>query len=169
MQKEGLVVYQKRCRKYSSYKGELSPEVENLHKQDFSLNTQTPSGSLWSPSFLYQLEMFLSPVIDWFDSNVTAWTLGGFSDAALVNEEKAIELLRENEESIIHSDRGCHYRWPCWIERTKRAGLINSMSIKGCPPDNSACEGFLGRLKNEMFYCCSCEGTIIEDFFEKVN
>lgn len=64
MQKIGLVVYQKRCRKYSSYKGELSPEVENLLKQDFPLNTQTPSGSLRSPSFLYQLEMFLSPVID---------------------------------------------------------------------------------------------------------
>ena len=26
------------------------------------------------------------------------------------------------------------------------------MSKKGCSPDNSACEGFFGRLKNEMFY-----------------
>lgn len=26
------------------------------------------------------------------------------------------------------------------------------MSKKGCSPDNSACEGFFGRIKNEMFY-----------------
>ncbi len=26
------------------------------------------------------------------------------------------------------------------------------MSRKGCSPDNAACEGFFGRLKNEMFY-----------------
>jgi transposase InsO family protein len=26
------------------------------------------------------------------------------------------------------------------------------MSKKGCSPDNSACEGFFGRLKNEFFY-----------------
>lgn len=53
---------------------------------------------------------------------------------------------------MIHSDRGCHYRWPGWIERAEKAGLTRSMSNKGCSPDNSACEGFFGRLKNEMFY-----------------
>lgn len=26
------------------------------------------------------------------------------------------------------------------------------MSKKGCSPDNAACEGFFGRLKNEMYY-----------------
>ena len=26
------------------------------------------------------------------------------------------------------------------------------MSKKGCSPDNSACEGFFGTIKNEMFY-----------------
>ena len=26
------------------------------------------------------------------------------------------------------------------------------MSKKGCLPDNSACEGFFGRIKNKMFY-----------------
>ena len=26
------------------------------------------------------------------------------------------------------------------------------MSKKGCSPDNSACEGFFGRMKNEMYY-----------------
>ena len=26
------------------------------------------------------------------------------------------------------------------------------MSKKGCSPDNSACEGFFGTIKNEFFY-----------------
>ena len=53
---------------------------------------------------------------------------------------------------MIHDDRGCHYRWPGWISICERHGLIRSMSAKGCSPDNSACEGFFGRLKNEFFY-----------------
>ena len=32
------------------------------------------------------------------------------------------------------------------------------MSRKGCSPDNSACEGFFGRLKNEMYYGISILG-----------
>ena len=34
-------------------------------------------------------------------------------------------------------------------------GFIMVRTIKGCSPDNSACEGFFGRMKNEMFYECS--------------
>ena len=40
------------------------------------------------------------------------------------------------------------------------------MSKKGCSPDNSACEGFFGRLKNEMFYFRDWIGVTIEQFIE---
>ena len=40
------------------------------------------------------------------------------------------------------------------------------MSKKGCSPDNSACEGFFGRLKNEMFYNRSWSNVSIEKFIE---
>ncbi len=43
------------------------------------------------------------------------------------------------------------------------------MSKKGCSPDNSACEGFFGRLKNEMFYNRSWKGVSIKDFIDKLN
>ena len=49
------------------------------------------------------------------------------------------------------------------------AGLTRSMSKKGCSPDNSACEGFFGRLKNEMFYDRSWVGVTIEQFIEMLN
>ncbi len=44
--------------------------------------------------------------------------------------DKAIALLEDDEHPIIHSDRGCHYRWPGWIERMENAGLTRSMSKK---------------------------------------
>ena len=96
----------------------------------------------------------LSPLIDCFDGLVMNWTVGRSPNAALVNTmlDQAIAALPEGQHPIIHTDRGCHYRWPGWIERMERTGLTRSMSPKGCSPDNSACEGFLGRLKNEMFY-----------------
>ncbi len=51
----------------------------------------------------------------------------------------------------------------------EKAGLIRSMSKKGCSPDNSACEGFLGRLKNEMFYGYSLKGVSVEQFIKHLN
>ena len=49
------------------------------------------------------------------------------------------------------------------------ADLIRSMSKKGCSPDNSACEGFFGRLKNEMFYGRDWRHTSIDDFISELN
>ena len=46
------------------------------------------------------------------------------------------------------------------------AGLARSMSKKGCSPDNSACEGLFGRIKNEMFYSRDWSNTSIQQFIE---
>jgi len=43
------------------------------------------------------------------------------------------------------------------------------MSKKGCSPDNSACEGFFGRIKNEMFYYRSWEGVPIAQFVDELD
>ena len=43
------------------------------------------------------------------------------------------------------------------------------MSKKGCSPDNSAFEGFFGRLKNEMFYSCSWTGITIDQLIKELN
>ena len=40
------------------------------------------------------------------------------------------------------------------------------MAKKGCSPDNSAGEGFFGRLKNEMFYVRSWHSVSLERFME---
>jgi transposase InsO family protein len=49
------------------------------------------------------------------------------------------------------------------------AKLTRSMSRKTCSPDNAACEGFFGRLKNELFYPRYWKGTTLEQFIEVVD
>lgn len=43
------------------------------------------------------------------------------------------------------------------------------MSKKGCSPDNSACEGLFGRIKNEMFYCRDWNNVSIREFKAVLN
>lgn len=116
-------------------------------------------------------KVYLSPIIDCFDGLPVSWTIGTAPNAELVNTmlDEAISNLKGNEKTIIYSDRGAHYRWEGWIKRIEKAGLIRSMSRKGCSPDNSACEGFFGRLKNEMFYGHSWKNITIEQFIDVVN
>ena len=107
-------------------------------------------------------KVYLSPMIDCFDGMAVSWAIGTSPDAELVNTilDDAIASLQHGERPIVHTDRGCHYRWPGWVSRIEEAGLTRSTSKKGCSPDNAACEGFFGRIKNEMFYGRSWQVTI---------
>ena len=116
-------------------------------------------------------KIYLSPIIDCFDGMVVSWTIGTSPNSELANTmlQKAIEQLDPSEHPLVHSDRGCHYRWPEWINLMDNAGLTRSMSKKGCSPDNSACEGFFGRLKNEMFYGRDWNHASIDSFIHKLD
>ena len=84
-----------------------------------------------------------------------SWTIGTSPNAELTNTmlRKAIATLSPDEKPIVHSDRGCHYRWPEWIKIMDDAGLTRSMSRKGCSPDNSACEGFFVNILVREYRC----------------
>ena len=96
-------------------------------------------------------KVYLSPVVDCYDGMPVAWTIGTSPNAELANRMlcDACSTLGDGEHPIIHSDRGCHYRWPGWIRICGEHKLTRSMSAKGCSPDNAAAEGFFGRLKQE--------------------
>lgn len=83
-----------------------------------------------------------------------SWTIGTSPNAELTNTmlRKTIATFSPDKKPIVHSDRGCHYRWPKWIKIMDDTGLARSMSRKGCSPDNSTCEGFLGHLKTEVLW-----------------
>lgn len=116
-------------------------------------------------------KIYLSPLVDCYDGAIVSWTIGTKPDAELVNNmlDTGIATLQGQERPIIHSDRGAHYRWPGWIDRINKANLLHSMFKKGCSPDNSACEGFFGRLKNEMFYQRDWKNTTINQFINKLD
>ena len=98
-----------------------------------------------------------------------AWAIHTSPNEDLVNEtlRRAIETLRPGEHPIVHSDRGCHYRWPGWIDIMNSAKLISSMSKKGCSPDNSPCGGHFAHIKNEMFYNRDWKNVTAEEFIEE--
>ena len=83
--------------------------------------------------------------------------------------KNAINTLHDNEHPVVHTDRGCHYQWPAWIRLMHDFALTRSMSRKGCSPDNAACEGFFGRLKNEMFYNRNWSRISVERFIFELD
>jgi len=117
-------------------------------------------------------KVYLSPMIDCFDGMVVSWSIGTRPDAELVNTmlDAAIEsVASSSDRPVVHSDRGGHYRWPGWLSRIAQAQLVRSMSRKACSPDNAACEGFFGRLKNELFYPQDWLSTTIDEFIAALD
>ena len=96
----------------------------------------------------------LSPPVDCFDGKIVAYTAGFSPNAEPANRmlEKAASTLPGNARPLVHSDRGCHCRWPGWLALMERFGLTRSMSAKGCSPDNAAAEGFFGGMKTEAVH-----------------
>lgn len=154
MKEESLFVYCKRRRKYSSYAGEITPNVENLLNRDFFATKPNQKWLTDITEFSINAgKVYLSPIIDCFDGLVVAWTVGIIPNSELTNTmlKEAISTLKNNEHPIVHTDRGVHYRTLEWISIMKDSNLRRSMSKKACSPDNSACEGFFGRLKMKCF------------------
>ena len=172
MHDEQLKVACIKVRRYSSYEGEISPEVPNLVNRNF--HAEAPNQLILTDITEFHIpagKVYLSPAIDCYDGMPVAWTIGTSPNASLVNTmlDSVISQLKPGERPIIHSDRGGHYRWPDWIKKVEDAGLTRSMSRKGCCADNSACEGFFGHMKTEMFYGRPWENVSLEDFIKAVD
>lgn len=173
MTRHGLVPLLKRARRYSSYKGEIGGEApDNLVNRDF--HAEGPN-RLWVTDLTeFRIpagKVYLSPVIDCYDGMPVSWTIGTSPNAELANRmlRDACSTLGDGEHPIIHSDRGCHYRWPGWIRICGEHKLTRSMSAKGCSPDNAAAEGFFGRLKQEFFHGRDFAGVTIKGFIERLD
>ena len=173
------VVYRRRARRYSSYAGELDEAPANLPLNDdgtHDFHADAPNEKWVTDITEFRLpddprKVYLSPVVDLFDGKPVAWSIGLRPDAELANSslEGACATLRDGERPFCHSDRGCHYRWPGWKRICGENGVVRSMSRKGRSPDNAACEGFFGRLKNEFFYGRDWRGVGAEEFAERLD
>ena len=172
MHAENLVAREKRKGTYTSYLGEISPAVENVIDRDF--HAETPNTKWVTDLSEFQIpagKVYLSPIIDCFDGLVVSCSIGTSPNADLVNSmlDAGVNSLEVQEKPVVHSDRGCHYRWPGWIARMDDAKLTRSMSRKGCSPDNAACEGFFGRMKNECFYNRNFKNYSIDQFIQYLD
>jgi len=98
--------------------------------------------------------IYLSVVLDAFSRRVIGWALGRTLESELA--AAALRMaLRERQPSpglVHHSDRGVQYASHDYTGMLKQHGAIVSMSRKGNPYDNAACESFMKTLKYEEVY-----------------
>lgn len=98
--------------------------------------------------------VYLAVVLDAFSRRVIGWALGRTLEAELAITALRMALLeRQPSPGLIHhSDRGVQYASHAYTEILKQQGAIVSMSRKGNPYDNAACESFMKTLKQEEVY-----------------
>ena len=150
----------------------MSEAPENIVGRDFHAGKPNELWLTDSTEFKIPAgKVYLSPILDCFDGKLVSWSIGEHPTAKLANSSLigACKTLKEGERPVSHSDRGGHYRWPGWIGICEKYGLVRSMSKKGCSPDNSACEGLFGRIKNEFFYYRDWDGVPIGDFIAMLD
>ena len=99
MKEENLAVRCVKQRKYSSYAGEISPEVANIVNRDF--HAEAPNTKWLTDITEFSIsagKIYLSPITDCFDGLAVSWSIGTSPSADLVNGmlDEAISLLKEN-------------------------------------------------------------------------
>ena len=86
MRQEKPKIYVSSHRKYSSYEGEIRPELPNILLRNF--RAASPNQKWLTDLTAIGLpagKVYLSPVIDCFDGMVHIWTIGTSPNAQLVN------------------------------------------------------------------------------------
>lgn len=98
--------------------------------------------------------IYLAVVLDAFSRRVIGWALGRTLEAELA--ATALRMaFRERQPApglVHHSDRGVQYASHDYTGLLKQHQAIISMSRKGNPYDNAACESFMKTLKYEEVY-----------------
>jgi transposase InsO family protein len=113
---------------------------------------------LWVADITYiRLELefvYLAVILDAFSRRVIGWGLARTLEAALTLQalRMALERRRPAPGLVHHSDRGVQYASRDYIQLLQEHGVQISMSRKGNPWDNAACESFIKTLKYEEVY-----------------
>ena len=98
--------------------------------------------------------VYLAVVLDAFSRRVIGWALGRTLEAelAVAALRMAIQQRQPGPGLIHHSDRGVQYASNEYISLLRQHQIKISMSRKGNPYDNAACESFMKTLKHEEVY-----------------
>jgi transposase InsO family protein len=134
---------------------------------------------LWVADITYiRLEtefVYLAVVLDAYSRRVIGWALDRTleDDLAIAALRLALDRRAPGPGFVHHSDRGVQYASDDYIGLLKEHGGNISMSRKGNPYDNAACESFMKTLKYEEVYRQEYRNLAearasIERFIEKV-
>ena len=97
---------------------------------------------------------YLSTILDAFTHEILAYKVSmSFKvDFVLATVEALIAEHGStlDNETIVHSDQGCHYTSYAFIEKLKDADFVQSMSRRGNCWDNAPQESFFGHMKDEI-------------------
>ena len=97
---------------------------------------------------------YLSTILDAFTHEILAYKLSmSFKvDFVLATVEALIAEHGStlDNETIVHSDQGCHYTSYAFIEKLHDADFVQSMSRRGNCWDNAPQESFFGHMKDEI-------------------
>jgi transposase InsO family protein len=115
----------------------------------------TGINQLWVADITYiRLEtefVYLAVILDAFSRRVIGWALDGTleDELTLAALHMALEQRAPAAGLVHHSDRGVQYASHDYTGLLKSRGIEISMSRKGNPYDNAACESFMKTLKYE--------------------
>ena len=168
----GLSARIRRKRKYSSYQGEIGKKAENLIRRQFEASK--PMEKCYTDVTEFAIpassqKLYLSPVLDGFNSEIIAYNLSTSPNLAQVKmmlEQAFTEKYYEN--TILHSDQGWQYQHDFYHHFLEDKGIQQSMSRKGNSPDNGMMESFFGILKSEMFYGYEKNFRSLEDLEQAI-
>jgi putative transposase len=113
---------------------------------------------LWVADITYiRLEtefVYLAVMLDAYSRRVIGWALDQTLEAELVLAalRMALQERKPGPGLVHHSDRGVQYACGAYTDLLKQHQISISMSRKGNPYDNAACESFMKTLKYEEVY-----------------
>jgi transposase InsO family protein len=95
--------------------------------------------------------VFLAVILDAYSRRVIGWALDRTMEDELTLTALRMALSRRVVQMglVHHSDRGSQYASNDYTDLLKANGILISMSRKGNPWDNAACESFMKTLKYE--------------------
>ncbi|MFF0818749.1 IS3 family transposase [Rhodococcus sp. NPDC003318] len=160
MSELGLVCRVRRRRRYNSYQGQLAALAPNLLDRDFTADAPNRKWVTDVTEFrIGEDKLYLSPIMDLFDRQIIAYTLGPSPTLQLTNTSLSAALTTLDlaqpdvtQPLIVHSDQGFQYQHASWRRLLADAGATQSMSRKANCFDNAVIENFFGHLKEELFH-----------------
>jgi putative transposase len=153
MRSRGLVCKVRRRKRYNSYQGEQGTAAPNLLNREFEATAPNQKWVTDVTEFsVGDRKLYFSPVMDLFDRQIIAHTIGRSPNLDLPNTSLrgALTCLQPGQQPLVHSGQGFQYRHASWRTLLESAGAVQWMSRRGNCYDNAVMENFFGHLKEEL-------------------